>query len=141
MPRKARNPGPINLQEISSGILHCLDNAHGYIESANLLIEGGVQHVALNCVLVAEQEMGKIALLTHMTESGPEDEEEWDRIGKAFTNHNLKAAHSSMASVPPRSVDAEDGRAAIASKFLLGPLDEELRRQTLYVDFSIKERR
>jgi AbiV family abortive infection protein len=131
-----RYAGPLSLDEISVGISACIDNIKALTEDADILISTGRAARALNCLLVADQENGKVSVLYWMPAIDPSDKKQWQVQWKWFRSHQSKAAAAFTGAVQPYLADSEIGQFALFANLQVGPAAEEERQRTLYVDFE-----
>lgn len=135
-----RFSGPLTLDEISVGISACIGNIKALTEDADILLSVDRTARALTCLLVADQENGKVSVLYWMPAIDTSDKKQWQVQWKRFRSHQSKAAAASIGAVQPYLADSEIGQFALYANLHGGPAAEEERQRTLYVDFEERNR-
>lgn len=136
-PLLAAYKGQLSISEIALGIRLCLQNARDLVQDAECLMKKSRYARALGCLLTADQEIGKIGILTAMARIHPSAQHQWADKWKRFRHHEAKAAHSHVAGL------SNDWRAnpqlllVEAVRFYAegAPLAERIRQACYYVDF------
>jgi len=136
----SKNPGPLSSEELSVGIVACIENSQSLIRAGNLLLLEGCLGSALANFSIADQENGKVQVLWKMAELASDDDANWDRLWKAFRDHRNKAASGYMGSRDQGLSDLEWGNEARFAKKVYGPKAERIRQGVLYVDFIKADR-
>ncbi len=129
---------PLNLEAIVNGIDACIENAEALLVDALLLSHNKRFARALTCILTADQEIGKVAVLENMAMLTPNKQGDWRDAWKRFYEHVPKVTMSFLARVPLHhhsDLDHLVDLALLADKFV-SPRDESLRQESMYVDFD-----
>jgi len=82
--------GCLSLEQISEGIYICLDNAIDLFGDAYILLKANRYPRALNLLLTAIQESGKINILIKMVTIEPKERKRWKDQWRYFRNHKKK---------------------------------------------------
>lgn len=135
-----RYTGPLNLDEICAGISTCVDNINVLVNDADILLSADRTARALTCLLVAQQEDGKVSVLYWMPAVDPSDKKQWQMLWKAFRSHHSKATSASISTVQPFLTDSQLSQFLPFASLRVGPAAEDVRQRTLYVDFEESNR-
>ena len=140
--RQKNYSGRLSLEEIAEGIAACLQNARALVKDASVLLRARRHPRALTCLLLANEELGKVDVLGAMARIGPQEQARWADTWKSFRSHKFKEAHAAIQTTPDQlrtSFDSIFSAAPVA--FRIASLGEESRQASLYVDFSESGRR
>ena len=139
--RQRKYRGKLSLEQIAEGIVTCLENARALVEDATTLLKAQRYPRALTCLLVADQELGKVHVLLAMARIYPSKQIHWSDKWKSFRSHEIKAAHAVVNTFPDHARTSPDNLLPmVLDSCVKVPTDEELRQASLYVDFSAKDR-
>jgi AbiV family abortive infection protein len=128
--------GKLTFEQIATGISACLENATALVNDARLLLDAGRPPRALFNLLAANQELGKIGILTEMARMHPTAQSEWGLMWKEFRKHERKAAHA-LADALPDEVRTVEAFIPLAARLPeVAYFAERLRQASLYVDFD-----
>jgi AbiV family abortive infection protein len=128
--------GKLSFQQIAAGISACLENATALVDDARLLADAGRPPRALFNLLAADQELGKIGLLTAMARIHPSRQSDWAPLWRDFQRHERKAVHALVDALPDESRTVDAFFLALAGLPESAQFAERLRQASLYVDFS-----
>jgi AbiV family abortive infection protein len=135
-----KHPGPLTLDEISAGISACIDNIEALVGDADILLTAGRPARALTCLLVADQENGKVSILYCMPAFATNDDKSCRHSWRAFRNHRSKASAAVVGAFQPY-LDETRLEGIIQWVYSsVGSAAENERQGTLYVDFDTGHR-
>lgn len=132
--------GKLSFEQIAAGISACLDNATALVDDARLLADAGRPSRALFNLLAADQELGKIGVLTTMARIHPSRQSHWARVWRDFRRHERKAAHGLVDALPDEARTVDAFFLAVAGLPESAQFAERLRQASLYVDFNADEK-
>ena len=133
--------GALSLEQISTGISECIDNALDLFGDAMLLYDHKRYARASSLLLTSLQEAGKVALLQQMGLLSSREQKQWSRLWKHFRNHSEKDALGQSAKI---ARDAEENPGEFFWQHLvysrtIAPAKEKIRQFGQYVDFIKKD--
>lgn len=140
-PLVERYSGALSLEQISTGISACIENALDLFGDAMLLYEHKRHARALSLLLTSLQEAGKVALLRQMTLHSSKDQQAWSHLWKRFRNHETKDAFGQSAKIT-RDALGNPGEAFLQQgryNKTTAPAKEKIRQFGQYVDFIKKD--
>jgi AbiV family abortive infection protein len=135
--------GVLSLEEISRGIIFCLDNATTLLYDAEILLKAGRYARSLSLILTAFQEAGKVAILQRMTVLPPDQPEKWKKLWKHFVDHREKdfLGYSVKLSSEYNTQPGEAFWQQLIYKSKFASAKEKIRQMCLYVDYIPDENR
>lgn len=137
-----RQSGYLTLEQISTGISACIDNALDLFRDAIVLHHHKCYARALSLLLTSLQEAGKVTLLVQMSLLPPNDQKKWSQIWKRFHDHETKDAFGQSAKIN-QETNGNPGEAfwqQVAYKKKVAPAKEKIRQFALYVDFIKRDK-